>query len=173
LKSIVVYTSFTGFTKKYAEWIAEELGSDLFELKKIKPERMAGYDAVIFGGSLRATGISGLKQLKSVLRLLKGKKIAVFAVGASPYKDEAFADITASNFTEDDLKVMKFFYLRGGFDFTKLDFANKLIMNLMKWSMMMKKNLTEDEAGMLSAFEKPVDYTERERIKDLVGYIRS
>ena len=29
MKSVVVYSSITGFTKKYAEWIAEDLGCEI------------------------------------------------------------------------------------------------------------------------------------------------
>ncbi|HWR13009.1 MAG TPA: hypothetical protein VN445_14390 [Rectinemataceae bacterium] len=29
IRTIVIYTSASGFTKKYAEWIAQDLGADL------------------------------------------------------------------------------------------------------------------------------------------------
>lgn len=34
MKIVVVYKSISGFTKKYAEWIAEELEADLLRLEK-------------------------------------------------------------------------------------------------------------------------------------------
>ena len=36
MKTIVIYTSQTGFTKRYAEWIAEAMGADCFELSVAK-----------------------------------------------------------------------------------------------------------------------------------------
>lgn len=36
MKTIVIYTSQTGFTKRYAEWIAEATGADCFELSVAK-----------------------------------------------------------------------------------------------------------------------------------------
>ena len=36
MKSIVIYSSQTGFTKKYAEWISEESGAECVEFKKAK-----------------------------------------------------------------------------------------------------------------------------------------
>ena len=35
MKTVVVYKSISGFTKKYAEWIAHELRADLLGAKKI------------------------------------------------------------------------------------------------------------------------------------------
>jgi uncharacterized protein YutD len=34
MKALVIYTSQTGFTKKYAEWIADKMGGDLLDLKE-------------------------------------------------------------------------------------------------------------------------------------------
>ena len=36
MKTLVIYTSQTGFTKRYAEWISEELDADIYELKDVK-----------------------------------------------------------------------------------------------------------------------------------------
>ena len=36
MKTIVIYNSQTGFTKRYAEWIAEEAGADCLALSDAK-----------------------------------------------------------------------------------------------------------------------------------------
>ena len=78
------------------------------------------------------------------------------------------------NFTAEEQKYFKFFYLRGGFDFSKLGFKDKVLMSIMKWKLNSKKKkdeeMTEEEKGMLAAYEKPVDFTERENIKELTDY---
>jgi flavodoxin len=58
MKTLVVYKSKTGYTKKYAEWIAEELSADILEVSKVNINILASYDTVIFGGSLHAVGIN-------------------------------------------------------------------------------------------------------------------
>ena len=35
MKTVVIYKSRTGFTKKYAEWISEELSADIFDVSKV------------------------------------------------------------------------------------------------------------------------------------------
>ena len=34
MKTLVVYTSQTGFTQRYAEWLAEEMNADIINLKE-------------------------------------------------------------------------------------------------------------------------------------------
>lgn len=36
MKTLVIYTSQTGFTKRYAEWISEEINADIYDLKDVK-----------------------------------------------------------------------------------------------------------------------------------------
>ena len=36
MKTLVIYTSQTGFTKRYAAWISEELNADIYDLKDVK-----------------------------------------------------------------------------------------------------------------------------------------
>ncbi len=40
MKTIVIYNSQTGFTKRYAEWITEATGADLLELSTAKKKDM-------------------------------------------------------------------------------------------------------------------------------------
>jgi hypothetical protein len=44
-------------------------------------------------------------------------------------------------------------------------------MKLLKKKLESKKDLTEDEKGMLEAYEKPVDFTEKENINELIDFI--
>ena len=44
MKTIVIYTSQTGFTKRYAEWIAERMNGDILELKDAKKKADSYYD---------------------------------------------------------------------------------------------------------------------------------
>ncbi len=174
MKTLVVYWSKTGFVKKYAEWIAEELGADLMSGKKVKTENLMHYDNLIFGGSLYAVGINGAAFIKDNIELLVGKKAAVFATGASPAREEIIEEVKNKNFSSEEQQYFKFFYLRGGFNFEKLGLKDKILMKMMRWQLKSKKKkgkkLTEDEEGMLTAFDKPVDFTERKNIREIVEY---
>jgi menaquinone-dependent protoporphyrinogen IX oxidase len=173
MKTVVVYKSITGFTKKYAEWIAEELGADIFRYEEINIDKLLEYDTIIYGGSLHAAGITGVKLIKKNLGQLNDKNIIIFVTGASPSKEELINEIKKKNFKDEEQKNIKLFYFRGGFDFNKLNFTNKIIMTLFKWKLQSSRNKTPDEKGMLAAYEHPMDFTKKENIKELINYVNS
>ena len=39
MKTAVIYNSQTGFTKRYAKWISDEIGADCFEFAAAKKKR--------------------------------------------------------------------------------------------------------------------------------------
>ena len=173
MKTVIVYKSISGFTKKYAEWIAEELEADLLSLEKIDIDRLLKYEVIIYGGSLHAVGISGVNIIKNNLNKLRDKNIIIFTTGASPSKESTISEVKDSNFSVDEQKQIQFYYFRGGFDFNKLNFTNKILMTLMKCKIQLKRDKTPDEKGMLAAFSKPMDFTKKENIKELLEYVRS
>ena len=81
MKILVTYQSKTGFTKKYAEWISEELKCDLKELKKVK--NISEYDLVIHGGWIMGGLLKGYKKIVK----MNPKKLIVFGVGFTSKKD--------------------------------------------------------------------------------------
>lgn len=74
MNSVVVCKSKTGFSEKYAKWIAEELKADLFKLSDFSKKKINDYEAVIYGGGVYASGINGIKFIKKNLDLFKDKK---------------------------------------------------------------------------------------------------
>ena len=36
MKTLIIYTSQTGFTKRYAQWLADEMKADMYDLKDAK-----------------------------------------------------------------------------------------------------------------------------------------
>ncbi|MBU3073905.1 flavodoxin domain-containing protein [Clostridium estertheticum] len=173
MKTVVIYKSKTGFTKKYAEWISEALSADIFDISRVDINVVTNYDTVIYGGSLYAVGIIGVKCITKNLDKFKGKKVVVFATGASPSSEEVIREVKDKNFTPEDQKSVQFFYLRGGFDYSKIKPFDKALMTLLKWKIKMKKELTPEARGMLAMYDKPVDFTRRKNIDEIITYVNS
>jgi menaquinone-dependent protoporphyrinogen IX oxidase len=173
MKTIVLYKSKTGFTKKYADWIAGELMADLYESSQISIEQIAAYDTVIYGGGLYITGINGVELITQNLDKLQGKKIVVFGVGATPGREEEIREVQAANFTPEQQQKIRFFYLRGGYDYHKLKPVDKVLMTLLKWKMKLKAKtkLSADERGLLAAYQHPADFTRQKNIESLIAYV--
>lgn len=175
MKVVVVYKSKTGFTKKYAQWIAEELSADIFEISSVTSDMLTKYDTIVYGGSLHAAGINGVKLIIKNIDKLKDKKIVVFATGASPSRENVINEVRDKNFTADQQKYIKFFYLRGGFNYKGLGTFDKFLMSLLKLKLKRKKKeeLTSDEIGMLAVYDKPTDFTRKKDIDKITDYVKS
>jgi len=177
MKTMVIYKSKTGFTKKYAEWISEELAADIFDVSEVTTDMLIAYETVIYGGGLYAVGINGVKLIAQNLDKLKDKKVVVFATGVSPLREDVVSEVRNKNFTFEQQKFIRFFYLRGGFNYHKLNFFDKVLMILLKTSIKLKikrkKKLTSDEIGMLKIYDKPADFTRKNNIDGIITYVTS
>lgn len=171
--TIVVYRSLSGFTKKYAGWIAGELGAPCVELGDFRRQAVADGDVVVFGGSLHAVGINGYRKFSRLLAGRKLKRLVVFAVGASPAREGVEEIIRRENFSAEEALDIRLFYLRGGFDYGKLDWYNRLLMKLLKAKLRLRKRRGPDEEGMLKAYDRPLDVTKKENVAELVAYVKS
>ena len=115
MKSIVIYNSKTGFTKKYAEWICEAAACERVEFKKAGKINLMDYDAVIFGGWFMAGKITGLDWFKKKMpALAANKKLLVYAVGATPPQSPDIPAAMRKNFSDDEWGKVKSFYCPGG-----------------------------------------------------------
>ncbi|MBQ5331445.1 MAG: flavodoxin [Oscillospiraceae bacterium] len=169
MKTIVAYRSKSGYTKKYAQWIAEELGCDIKEDPELSD--ILGYDTIICGGGMYAGGFNGGKLITKNLDKLSGKKIALFAVGSNPGREHEMKVFWDRVLTHEQQGYIGCFYLRGGFDYGKLSAADKVLMQMLKLRLQSKKERTEDEQGMLDAYDTPVDFSDRENIRPLIRFV--
>lgn len=61
--------------KKYAEWLADDLGCEILETKSARLADIEKYDVIILGGGIYASGIAGLSFIKKNYPKLKDKKL--------------------------------------------------------------------------------------------------
>ncbi len=174
MKTIVIYRSKTGFTEKYAQLISKALSCQCLEYKAAKNIDLTSYDYVIYGGSLYASGILGLKKMLSQMNFNLNKELFIFAVGTTPPSDGLVATLTEHNLSPELQKHAKLFYMRGGFNYNKLNFFDKFLMNIMKKTIQKKPEAerTADERGMLAAFDRPLDVSNERFIEPLISYYK-
>lgn len=172
-KTVVIYKSNTGYTKKYAEWIAEVLKCDVMENRKMTVNKLDSYDIVILGGSIMAGMVSGSNFFKKNFEQLKRKKLVVYACGMDDLDEEGAKKIWNQNFTSDQLTNVKCFYFRGGLDFGKLKGIKKFMLNMMCKQFASKPVKSQSEQDMLKAQEGPVDFTKKDNIQPIVAYVNA
>ncbi len=167
-KGIIVYRSRYGATKKYADWIKEETGFDLVEMKNAVADEVMQYDTVIFCGGIYASGIAGLSFLRKNRRKQSESRIFVLCVGASPYDEKAFRELKEHNLKE-DLKEIPVFYGRGAWDESAMTFIDRTMCGMLK-KVVAKKDPASCEPWMkalLEASGKNCDWTDKSYLKPL------
>lgn len=172
-RSLVLYKSHYGYTKTYAEMIAEELSCDIREAKKLPSGLLDGYDTIIYGGGLYASGINGIQLIRKNPGLLETKNVIVWATGMSPGRPSELTQLWNYNLPAPMLEKIHTFYLRGGFDYGKLSPFHKLMMNTLRLMLKSMKNVSPDQEDLLKAYHTPVYYCDRENIRELVSYVKS
>jgi len=170
----VVYKSKYGSTAKYAAWIAEDAGADLFEAGRIRADRLQEYQTIVYCGGLYAGGILGFSFIKKNYPKLRDKKLIVVAVGASTPSEKALAQVKAKNFTETMQEKVELFLLRGGLNYPKMNWLDRFLMYLLVKSIQSKKleERDDDSKGILATYGKVVDFTDRSSIAPVLEAIR-
>ncbi|NNJ28635.1 flavodoxin domain-containing protein [Lacrimispora defluvii] len=164
MKTIVVYQSSTGFTKQYAQWIAEDLKCQAVSLKEVSEQAIRENECIIFGGWIMGGMINGLDK---VLKM-NPKQLVVFAVGASPEKLTDTAEMKKQNHIEDK----ELFYLVGGFRFSELNFMIRAMLKTMKKSAAKKEDKTPQDQFMADTLGTSFDNSDRTYITPLVTCVK-
>lgn len=173
MKGIILYTSKYGATKRYADWLAAESGFDCIETKNAKIEDVIRYDAIILGGGIYASGISGLSFLKKNIGKLQGRKVIVFCDGASPFDEKAFQQIIDYNL-KGPLSGLPCFYCRGAWDMDRMNFADRNLCRLLQKIVAKKKTGDYEvwEKALIEAGNKKCDWTDKAYIQPILDALR-
>ncbi|MFW3145402.1 MAG: flavodoxin domain-containing protein [Thermoplasmatota archaeon] len=173
MKSIVIYSSKTGNTERYAKWIAEELGTKAVPANKVKVKDLKDYDTIIYGAGIYAERINGIKFIKKNLKKFKCKRLIIFANGFSFDDKESIEKMKEKNFTPDELQQIEFFYMRGAFYMNKLPLKEKIMMTVVKKALKDKEDLEEDEKMLMDALNNPFDHLDKKNITEMINRIRN
>lgn len=175
---LVCYKSVTGFTKQYAEMIANEINGTLMDFNNITAEIVSQYDTVVFGGRFFAGGVDGLKKAKELAIKGNVKNFVVFATGATPgTAEETIQEAWKNNFTTDELRCIPHFYMQGGLCYEKMPLLEKLMMKafaaVMKRKINNKKEQTAEDKEFMRAISNSYDISSKMYIEPLVSFLKT
>lgn len=171
MKTIVIYTSQTGFTKRYAQWIAEASDADCLALTAAKKRNLDAYEAIIFGGWACAGSISKLGWFKDNIGNWPDKKLIAFCVGASPMDSPEVAQSLNRNFTETERERISVFYCPGGLNYEKMPAPSRFLMKMFVRTLKAKKDKTETDREMIRMISGSYDISDRKYIEPIVKLI--
>lgn len=172
MNGIIMYQSRYGSTKKYAEWLSEKTGFDIIRTKEIKPDMLDKYDIIVLGGGVYASGVLGLSFLKKNISKQKGKKLAVFCVGASPYDEKAIAQAREVHF-KDEMKSVPLFYCRGAWDEDKMSFGDRTLCRMLQKAVAKQDPATYEpwQSALMCAVGQKCDWTDEKYLEPLIEYL--
>ena len=176
MKLLVIYSSQTGFTKQYAQWIAEVFAGDTMTIKdanKKKDDFFEQYDALVYGGFAMAGSINKVKWFLEKANRWREKKLAVYCVGASPDGAKDIEIALHNALTDEQREYMKAFYCPGGLNYENMPGPSKLAMRAFASVMRKKKDKTEDEKVMAEMIQHSYDIHDIKYIKPIVEYLKA
>lgn len=172
MKTIVIYNSQTGFTRQYAQWIAEAADTDCLELSVAKRKNLDSYEAIIFGSWACAGSISKLGWFKENIGKWTDKKLIVFCVGGNPIDNPEIDSFLKQNFKHLGCDKVDVFYCPGGFHYAKMSAPSKLMMKMFIKTLKAKKNKTEAEQEMIKMISGSYDISDRKYIEPILECLR-
>ncbi|HNX14249.1 MAG TPA: hypothetical protein PK854_06540 [Oscillospiraceae bacterium] len=161
----IIFTSNTGYTRKYAQIMSQKTGFPAYELSQSK-HLLSELDEVVFMGWMMAGSVQGYKEAAKHYKI-----IAVCPVGMAPNAD-GIGKKAAETFEQRGTPV---FYLQGGFDIKKLHGIYRLMMkfmiNLVSKKIAKKPEKTPADLEALSVFENGFDAVKEENLTPVIEYI--
>ncbi len=174
MKTIVVYKTKYGSTETYARWIAQKLSCEAVDVKNTSIEKLAQYDAIVYGGGLYAEVINGVSLITKNLDKLNGKKIAVYTTGITPLDCRAYYDdyVIKKNFKDGLPDNVKIFNFLGKMKTDELSLVHRTALKSLKKIMQNKKNPSEMEKLLVELCDADGDFSNKDDIKELISYIK-
>ncbi|WP_026650887.1 flavodoxin domain-containing protein [Butyrivibrio proteoclasticus] len=175
MKTLIIYTSQTGFTKRYAEWLADRVGGDLLDLKDAQKKSDSffdDYDAICYGGWAMAEKISKIKWFLDKAPSWENKRLAAFCVGGTPNGEPQVDSLLQNALTDQQREQIKLFYCQGGMNYEKMSAPTRIAMKMFVSALRNKKDATEEQKKMFDRMASSYDISDVKYIEPIAAYLR-
>lgn len=176
MNKIIIYGSCYGTTKQYAEELSKRTNIKAVSFKEVTSQ-INEYDNIIYLGGLYAGGVLGLLKTLKKIKNISDKKIILVTVGlADPTIEENKTNIRKqlkSQISKEIFENITIFHVRGGIDYSKLNFVHKTMLKLLYNSV---KRLPEDaqtpeDKAMIETYNKKVNFVDFSSLDKIINEI--
>lgn len=168
-KIAVIYCSKTGFSARYARWMAAELHADLYRYKTVDTALLASYETIIYGAGFYAGKLKGARWFMRIVRPLSSAHIIVFATGSMPrVRPQDLQQEWDMSFRRREQEQIHLFYLPGGMNYARLSPPSRLLMRLYRFYMLHSPKTQPDTRKLMRRLDRSVDYTDRKAIQPIL-----
>ncbi len=175
MKNIIVYTSQTGFTEKYAKTLGEKISGEVITLKEAKKKSsdyFSDADCIIYAGWAMAGKVTGADWMIKRLPAFSGKKLGIICVGASPVDSPLVKEAMDRVLTTEQRSYASLFYLPGGLDYEKMSAPSRLAMKAFASMLKKKKNPTEEEKEMAKLIGGNYDNSDPKYLDPVISFVQ-
>ena len=172
-KSLIIYGSQYGTTKRYAEHLSAMTGIEAVAFKEAKD--IDKYERVIYMGALYAGSILGLK--KTVSKMSSKQELVVVTVGlVDPTDPENINYIRHSvreRVPEHLYDETRIFHLHGAIDYSHLSLKHRMMMAVIhsKISKMPEEKLNAESKTILATYGKKEDFVDYSSLTAVITFI--
>ena len=173
-KSLIIYGSQYGTTKRYAEHLSAMTGIEAVAFKEAKD--IDKYERVIFMGALYAGSILGLKN--TVSKMSPQQELIIVTVGlVDPTDPENIAYIRNSikeRVPEHFYNETRIFHLHGAIDYSHLSLKHRMMMAVIhsKISKIPEEKLNAEAKTILATYGKKEDFVDFKSLEKLGSVIQ-
>ena len=173
-KTIIIYGSQYGTTKRYAERLSEMTGIEAMAIKEAKD--IDKYERVVFMGALYAGSVLGLK--KTVSKMSPQQELVIVTVGLVDPTDPENIDYIRHSIKErvpeqfyDETRI---FHLHGAIDYSQLSLKHRMMMAVIhsKISKMPEEKLNAKAKTILATYGKKEDFVDFKSLEKLGSVIQ-
>ena len=170
-KTAVVFRSKYGASKEYSLLLGESLAAEVIENEGLTSHLVDEFDTIILVGGVYAGKITGIEFLKKYIGDFSSKRLAVFAVGASPMSIEMLDSLKKKNL-KGRLEAIPLFYGRGAFDESALSFMDKNLLSVArKAAEKTKPEKRNDLDKILLETTESVSWVDESFLSPLISFI--
>ena len=175
-RTLVIYHSKYGHTKKYAQWLSEALNAEMCESKNLKSNMLNGYATILFGSSLYAGKNKAAILLLKYFEQIKDKKVVLFTCGLGSVTNPI--DIININkaldrvLTPEIRNKIKIFHVQGGIDYDNLSVLHKAMMKLLyvKISKKPENEPVDEDREFLATYGQKIDLSDKKMLAPMIQY---
>lgn len=171
MKRLILYGSQYGTSKAYATELSRMTNIPCVSYEAGK--NITEYDQIIYFGGLYAGGVKGLKKTFQLLKNSNMETIIVTVGLADVNNEENICNIKKSiekQVDENILKNSRIFHLRGGIDYSKLNFKHRTMMKMLYLSLKDKpvEELTVEDKALIETYNTKVDFVDYHSLEPIV-----
>lgn len=149
MNTLIIYASKTGFSERYALWLAESLNCRAVPFKEKSRADLKEAGTIILTGGLYAGRMSGLKWFKN--QHFPDKRLAAVAVGCAPAETPTLPDSMRQLFG--DSPQIKGFYCQGGLAYGRMGAVDRAMMAGLRRFLKSKPDQKEMLEGVSHSFD--------------------